>query len=224
MLIHVHGGGWVMGSKDKVARGSRKLALEGLVVVAPNYRLVRGPQTRWPACWEDMQAVLRWVQDNADRYQMDPSRVAAMGYSAGGHLASLLGTRAETRGKIRCVVDFFGPIDMRPEQSGRRGPNLLIGSGVTRDRKLFLDASPIHHVSAQTPPFLILHGDKDRMVPLTQSQRFLKVLRAHKVDAHLQVYPGIRHGFQRFNDDKSKAATRDAYRRALAFLKKHLGM
>ena len=147
-----------------------------------------------------------------------------MGYSAGGHLASLLGTRAETRGKIRCVVDFFGPIDMRPEQSGRRGPNLLIGSGVTRDRKLFLDASPIHHVSAETPPFLILHGDKDVVVPLAQSKRFFKVLRAHKVHAHLQVYPGIRHGFTRFDDDRSKAATRDAYRRALAFLRQYLEM
>lgn len=222
-LIHVHGGGWVVGDKSKLVSASRQLAQHGMVVFAPNYRLVRGLKTRWPACWQDMQAVLRWVQDNAAKYQVDPHRVAALGYSAGGHLVALLGTRPETRKQIRCVVDFFGPVDMRPEMPGGRGSGLLIGSSVIKDRKLFLAASPIHHVSAGTPPFLILHGDKDRVVPLAQSQRFLKVLLAHKVDAQLQVYPGMHHAFQRLSDARSRAASRDAYQRSIVFLGKYLG-
>ena len=107
---------------------------------------------------------------------------------------------------------------------GGRGPGLLIGSALIKDRKLFLDASPIHHVSAQTPPFLILHGDKDYGGAVSQSQRLLEVLRAHKVEARLHVYAGIRHGFQRFGDAKSRAAARDAYARGVALLKRHLRM
>lgn len=221
-VIHVHGGAWAVGDKEQLAHPSRLLAEMGFVVFTTNYRLVRGRQNRWPTCWNDTRMALEWVLEHAAKFEVDPGRIGALGYSAGGHLVALLGTRPETRRKIRAVVDFFGPADMRPDQPGHRGSWLLIGPKFNTPEQVYLDASPVVQASAEAPPFLILHGDKDRLVPVVQSQRLARVLREKGVDVTLKVYPGESHAFNRKKSGEQSPASADSWRRTFAFLQKHL--
>jgi len=221
-VIHIHGGGWMFGDKEKLGPASRRLAALGMVVYAINYRLVRGKTNRWPTCWNDTHRALRWIIDNAADQGVDTERIAAVGYSAGGHLAALLGTRAETRLLLRGVVDFFGPADMRPQMEGARGPFVLFGSRLSTPKEKYLEASPVTLVTDESPPFLILHGDRDRVVPLVQSRRLRNALRSKEVEVKLVVYKGERHAFNWPRGGEPSPAAKDSWRRTVAFLKRRL--
>ena len=221
-LLHIHGGAWVTGDKRDLVRPSWLLSDAGMVVFTLNYRLVRGTKNRWPTCYNDVRMALDWVLKRAETYRVDPDRIGVIGYSAGGHLAALLGTRAETRKHIRCVVDMFGPADLRPGQEGSRGSSLLVGSRLFTDDERYDDASPVVQVTAESPPFLILHGADDKLVPVVQSRRLYRALTDVGVPAELKVYPGAKHGFVRVKQGEANPAAADAWKRSVAFLKRHL--
>lgn len=223
-ILHIHGGGWTKGDKSMLAEASRRLAREeGYVVIAVNYRLakVRQGENLWPACWDDASLALAWVLAHAKELHIDPTRIAAAGYSAGGHLAALLGTRPETREKITCVVDFFGPANLRPE-GNQPGRKLLFGRGKRTDA-IYAEASPIDQVSKDAAPFIILHGESDRMVPITESRTLYRRLQEEGVEAEMYTYPKQKHAFNR-PDDKGIVTPEglDAMEKARTFLKKHL--
>ena len=223
-VLHIHGGGWTKGDKSMLTNASRRLAREqGYVVVAVNYRLAkfRSKKNVWPACWDDVRAALEWVEKHAEEYRVDPSRIAAVGYSAGGHLSALLGTRPETRDKIVCVVDFFGPADLRPPAK-QRGRKLLMGTS-KRDDAVYAAASPLLQAGPDSAPFLMLHGEDDRLVPIAQSEALCERLKEHGVAAELHTYPRQKHAFNRPDEDGTHSPEgQDAMERAYAFLAKHL--
>lgn len=208
-VLYVHGGGWSKGDKRDGAGAADIPALTdaGFLVVAVNYRLA--PQYRFPAMIEDVSCAVRHLRANATRYNLDPERIGAWGGSAGGHLVSLLGTAddgaftgtgayAEESGRIQAIADMFAPSDLTVDFEGGAGSHLGIEVFGTSDlgSEVLKQASPLSHVSPDDPPFLILQGEKDGLVPPSQSQALYDRLVAAGVPAELVMVRNAGHGFR----------------------------
>jgi acetyl esterase/lipase len=208
-VLVIHGGSWVGGSaaawrtdpSDIVIR----LAQNGLVVFAVDYRLARPDEPSWPTIVGDLREAVRWVRRHGGEFGVDPGRIAVLGISAGGHLAALLGTQSEERGpdgvssRVQAVVSFYGPSDLatliRVRRLSYEPVRTFIGDRRSRMASDLAEVSPISHVSDDDPPFLLLHGTDDRWVPLDQSVRMASALAIAEVPHRLIVVPGARHGF-----------------------------
>ena len=225
VVVWVHGGGWKNGSKLNCPL--IWLAAEGFAVASIDVRLLHAAQ--WPAQIDDPRAAIRWLRANAALHGLDPERIAVAGGSSGGHVAALVGTTSApgdetTSSRVQAVIDFYGPADLltmpantpSPERSDAElaksnGARLL--GGIVRDRPaLAKQASALYQVSADDPPFLILHGEQDAQVPLDQSQRLHAKLRQAGVSSELHVLPGAGHGGKDFDS----IATRQVIRTFLA--------
>jgi acetyl esterase/lipase len=207
-VLAIHGGGWRGGNKHHYGPIAARLVNHGYVVVAVDYALSSPAAPSWPANLEDLRAALRWLRENAAVYKVDPNRIAALGASAGGHLALLLamspgspspGAEARATDPVPVVIDFYGPTDLLAlaEGSSQALPALalFLGGGPDAVPDRYAAASPIRLVSPRTPPVLMIHGDDDHLVPLDQSQRLAAALSAAGVRNQLTVVPGARHGF-----------------------------
>lgn len=206
-LLYVHGGGWMSGDK-RSGEGSRDIAellARGYFIAAVNYRLA--PRYKFPAMIEDVKCAVRFLRANAGRYNINPDRIGAWGGSAGGHLVALLGTADETAGwdvgqyleqssRVQAVVDMFGPTDLTVLFEGAN-PALIQQVFGTSDRnsETLKRASPVNWVSSDDSPFLILHGERDPLVPVSQSQIFYEKLQAANVPATLVIVKNAGHGF-----------------------------
>lgn len=228
-VMWIHGGGWKSGSKENPP--FMWLAAEGYAIVSIDYRLSH--MGRWPAQIDDARAALRWLRTNAEKYHLDPHRIAVAGGSSGGSLAGLVGTlpapTSETvSSRVRAVIDFYGTSDQFTLPQNVPGPDKtdadlananaakLIG-GIVRDHpEMARQISVLHQVSRDDPPFLIFHGDKDPQVPLDQSQRLHAKLQETGVSSELHVLPGAGHGGKEFDAAEVHAAIR-------AFLQRTLG-
>jgi len=204
LIVWIHGGAWKYGSKEHCP--VLPWANKGYVIASINYRLSQ--DARFPAQIEDCKAAVYWLKANARSYKIDPGRVVAWGDSAGGHLASLLGTAGNVpeweegrrlgSSRVQVVIDWYGRADLRrvgtdPAMAASPVAMLLGGSG-EKIAKLARKASPIMHVSKDDPPFLIMHGDQDTTVPLQQSLSFADALRETGVAVRLVVLKGAGHG------------------------------
>lgn len=225
LVIYVHGGSWEGGSKDGNAAAS--IAAKGFAVASINYRLSN--HAVFPAQIEDCRAAVRFLRSNAKKYKLNSDRFGAVGLSAGGHLVSLLGTGCDVKeldgknGKqdvscaVQAVVDFYGPTDLAKLSPAfaKNNPVTRLLGGTTGDKKeLATLGNPITHISKKTPPFLIIHGDKDTLVPVSQSELLSEALKKEKVDSTLVVVPGAGHGRDCHTDETQKQWT--------AFFEKHL--
>jgi len=213
LIIWIHGGAWMGGSKDNPSPALRFIS-DGYAVAHVGYRLSQ--EAKFPAQIHDCKAAVRWLRANAAKYNLDPNKFAAWGASAGGHLVALLGLSAglkEMEGtvndltqssKVQAVVDWFGPTDFLhigdPESDLRHNApdspeSKLIGGAILEHKDLAAKASPIMYVSKEAPPFLIMHGDKDRTVPFNQSELLYSAL--SKAGAPVTFVPvkGAGHGF-----------------------------
>lgn len=219
VVMWIHGGGWKNGSKENCLL--TWLAAEGYAVASINYRLI--PWSRWPAQIDDCRAAVGWLQANAEKFGLDKDHIGAAGGSAGGHLAAVLGAGRE----VRATIDLYGPADLLTMPSSVPGPGktdadlakanaaVLLG-GIVRDRReLAKEASPYHLVTNLSAPFLILHGDKDPMVPLSQSERLAAKLRHLDVPWRLHVVKDAGHGGKVFDTPEVRGVIRE-------FLAKHL--
>lgn len=210
VVAYVHGGGWMLGSKV-MARGQvLSLVNSGrYAAVSIGYRL--SWQDTWPAQIQDVKAGIRWIRAHAREYGFDGNRICALGASAGGHLVAQLGVTngdAAAEGKlgpnlnqssrVQCVIDMFGPTDLRrPGVSAPGQPSsaeLLLGGSAADKPDLARDASPIVHVDAKDPPFLIIHGTKDPLVRYQDSVDLAAALRAAGVPVLFQTVEGGGHG------------------------------
>jgi acetyl esterase/lipase len=177
---------------------------------APSARVV------FPAQIEDCKAAVRWLRVYAGEYGIDPERIAAWGESSGGHLATLLGTTGgigvfdvgahlDVSSRVQAVVDFFGPTDFlqmdahRPadglvHDSPDSPESLLIGGPIQLRPDLVAAANPVTYVSGEAPPFLIVHGDDDRLVPYHQSVLLADALERAGVSVTFHPVAGGGHG------------------------------
>lgn len=212
LVVWIHGGAFRAGSKDQCP--ALWLLREGYAVASINYRLSQ--HAIFPAQIEDCKAAVRFLRANAPKYQLDPDRFGVWGASAGGHLAAMLGTTSDLRAfdrgahttvssRVHAVVDWFGPTDFTlmnkfPGAMDHDAPDSpesqLIGGPVQENRDKAQKANPVTYVTAEDPPFLIMHGDKDPLVPVNQSQLLEAALRKAGVPVVLHVIAGAGHGFQ----------------------------
>jgi len=200
LILYIHGGGWVIGSKFSSVRsvpGLRrligKLRRRGYLFVALDYRMIL--THAWPAPLQDIVAALAYLRANAALYNLDPSRVGLLGDSAGGHLAALVALNGMA-GEIGAVVDLFGPSDLSYLS---RIPGLapLLPHLLRSERRLTADllraASPISHISPESPPFLIVQGERDPLVPPAQARTLYRLLSEAGVAAHLIMVENATH-------------------------------
>jgi acetyl esterase/lipase len=206
---------------------------DGYAVASLNYRLSQ--HAPFPAQIEDCKAAVRWLRANAATYGLDPSRFASWGASAGGHLAAMLGTTGEVKvfdvgenlgqsGRVQAVVDYFGPTDFL-QMDAHRLPNgqihdpadspesQLIGGPIQQNKDKTTRANPVSYVTSDDPPFLIVHGDSDPLVPHHQSELLAAALEKAGVPVTLYTVKGGGHGG--FKDPAVPAMTKE-------FLAKHL--
>jgi acetyl esterase/lipase len=223
LLIHIHGGGWTTGDK-RGGDGFMKfdpLVNAGFSVASINYRLA--PDYKMADMIADVRCAVRSFRAHATEYNIDPDRIGVWGESAGAQLAALLGTMddgfsaydigeySEFSSRVQAVVDLFGPSDFISWYSDGShrglGPTTesIFGSDDIYD-PIYTDASPVTHISSDDPPFLILHGNADETVPLSQSQEFYTKLLAAGVDAQLVVVKGGNHGLM----EEAEVPSRDA--------------
>lgn len=199
-LLLIHGGGWTGGDKaGDIAPLLSPLAAAGFTCVSINYRLA--PQHRWPACRDDVLAAIRWMKAHAATFKGDGSRIALIGYSAGGHLASFAATVVDDSTRVQAVVglaaltDFEQELPKRGHVLGRAQQGLLNRPAelTPESRGLLRALSPVNHLRPGLPPFLLLHGDADQSVPFEQSVAFQSKLRALGVRCDLLRLAGAPH-------------------------------
>ncbi|CAN5817950.1 hypothetical protein BH09VER1_BH09VER1_34050 [soil metagenome] len=224
LVLWIHGGGWKTNNKSWVL--VPYLVAKGYAIASINYRY--STEAIFPAQIQDANAALNFVLHHAAEYGLDKNRIAVAGDSAGGHLALLLGLARDEGGfgadatiRPRAVIDFFGPTDFTAfSQPPPPGAEDVIGQllGATpHDRPdLAKAASPVTYVAAANPPVLILHGEKDTVVPLSQSRVLEDLLKKANIPAELVVVPGGGHEGPAFSNAK-------AQEKILRFLEQNLG-
>lgn len=208
-VVCIHGGGWRLGQRQQLSKLTELLASRGFVAVTVSYRLA--PKHRFPAQIEDCKAAVRWLRAHADKYRLKADRIGAVGFSAGGHLACLLGTTNGQAGfeghgghekqssRIQAVVSFFGPTDLSAKNWPKEVEGFFLvpflGGTLEEKADLYRKCSPIHYVSKEAPPFLFFHGDKDQLVNIDQSQKLSQKLQDAGVAAQLVTLTGAGHGW-----------------------------
>lgn len=202
VVLFIHGGGWAGGDKLSAVGPLVPLAASGEYFCATaNYRLTG--IAPWPAQLHDCKAAIRWLKANAGKYNIDPDKIGVWGHSAGGHLVSMLGVtgrRADLEGgsgspghssQVACVVDFAGPSDMvtfaTKMKAGTPHGSLakLFGEPADRWKEVARQASPVTYAAGDSPPFLIVHGTADNLVPLSQAEVLYEALKKAGADATL---------------------------------------
>jgi acetyl esterase/lipase len=226
VVLQVHGGGWTVGTKDTQGRPLMNLlARAGWVCVAANYRL--SPRSKWPDHLVDVKLALAWIREHIADYGGDPECVVVTGGSAGGHLAAMTALtandphyqpefeHADTR--VCAAVPMYGAYDLGEifggfeSALGRRIAgwvgSLVMGKPPSADPEAYAEASPMTHVRGGAPPFLIVHGTIDNLVPVDQARRFVSRLDAAGVDVTYVELPGAPHAFDVFHSTWEHAAT-----------------
>lgn len=205
-VILLHGGGWSRGDKSMLAEQAKALAREGFTAIVPEYRLTG--EARWPAQIHDVKRAIRWTRSQAAALGFDPERICLQGHSAGAHLALLAaGTPAEgefdppqadpgVSTAVAAVAAVYPPVLMyrgETRPSGGTPARALPGSDASDEVAAL--ASPISHVGPAFPPVMLLHGDGDKVVPVSASRRFEEAMRAAGASVDVHIFAGLPHGF-----------------------------
>ena len=224
VLLQIHGGAWMIGTKDTQGRPlMNALTNAGWVCVAINYRL--SPRAKWPDHLVDCKLALAWIREHIAEYGGDPSRVVVTGGSAGGHLSTLVGLTANdplfqpgfehVDTSVRACVPMYGAYDLEqifgayPSRIGRRVGSwmgsLVLGRGLD-DPGPYRAASPVYQVAAGAPPFMVVHGSIDNLVPVEQARRLVDELRAAGGEVAYVELEGAPHAFDVFHSTWADAA------------------
>jgi acetyl esterase/lipase len=223
LMIWVHGGAWSGGTQANPPM--MYLAQKGFAVASIQHRM--SGDAKWPAQSFDCKAAVRFLRANAGKYNIDPERFGIGGDSSGGHLASFVGTSGDVKemegdlgvtgvsSRVQAVVDLFGPTDftLMDEQNGGRGlqhntrnspESNLLGGPLLEMKEAAKTANPLTYIDKNDPPFLILHGDNDQLVPLEQSVILAKALIDAGVEVTMQTLRGAGHGTPHFYNAESQ--------------------
>jgi acetyl esterase/lipase len=243
VVVFLHGGGWRVGSRHSAGPMYRdasptpfeRLAHAGIAVASVDYRL--SGEATWPTQLHDAKAAVRWLRARSGELGIDAERVAAWGESAGGHLAELLGLTGDDAAlegdvgivgpssRVSAVVAWYAPSDVAavaadtgadPADPSTR-ESLFLGAPAPSVPDLAAQASPISHVAAGAPPFLLLHGAADRFIPAVQSRRLHGTLVSAGVEVEFETYDDAGHMWQ-----GSPGAARKALDRTTDYLRRQL--
>ncbi|HHT25631.1 MAG TPA: alpha/beta hydrolase [Firmicutes bacterium] len=196
-VILIHGGGWKYFNKSATSGYARFLASHGFAAVSVDYRLQT--EAKWPAQLDDLRTALLWITENNLKLNIDPHHIATLGDSAGGHLAAMLGlTCNDPQGpQIAAVIAYYGVYDMSAllsrDHLARENPiNQLLGDASDIEQTA-RDASPITHVHPGAPPFFLVHGTADSVVPVEQTKALAAALKDAGVPAQTLYVKGADH-------------------------------
>ena len=231
LMILIHGGAFREG--DKAEENAAQWITQGYAVASVNYRF--SGDAVFPAQIEDVKAAIRWLRANAKRHGYDPDRFGARGSSAGGYLVTMLGTTGgttkfdvgehlEVSSRVQAVADRYGPTDFLQMDAHRLpgGPvnntpdspaSELIGGNIADNRDKVARANPINYVTKECPPFIIIHGDSDPLVPHHQSELLAAALEEAGVPVTLHTVAGGGHGG--FDDPNAEIIVREFFARYL---------
>jgi acetyl esterase/lipase len=222
VIINIHGGGFKLGDKSMVDQTLGQRLLEaGYAIASIDYRL--SGEAPFPAAVLDAKAAVRFLRANAATYNLNPDKIAAFGQSAGGNLASMLGTsgdvaefddpslgNAEVSSRVQAVINWFGPTDFgqMDAQAKAQGcssgdqthnqadsfESLYLGAALPDAPALVQQANPITYISADDPPFLIQKGDQDCTVPVENTKMLADALQTAGLDVQYDLLKGVGHG------------------------------
>ena len=215
VLLEIHGGGWIFGSKNEQGIPMMlRMAAQGWVCVSANYRL--SPHATFPEHLVDVKRALAWIREHVAEYGGDPDFVVVTGQSAGGHLASLVALTAnrpelqpgfeDVDTSVRGCVSFYGVYDFLDRHDlwahgelARLLEEKVMKASIEEDPELYELASPMSQIHADAPPFLVIHGDRDTLVPVAEARRFCRDLRekGEAVVAYAEIR-GAQHAFEIF--------------------------
>ncbi|MDF1660794.1 MAG: alpha/beta hydrolase [Planctomycetota bacterium] len=222
-VVAIHGGSWRSGNKMMFLPLIARLAKLGYVAVTIEYRFA--PKYKFPAQIEDSKCAVRYLRANAKALKIDTKKIGAIGFSAGAHLALLLGTMNKADGlegkgghashssKVQTVVNYFGPTDVRTF-SGKIIEDFLGGSKKDKP-EVYKKATPLLYLDKSDAPVITLHGTKDPLVPYKQALDLDKALKKLGIANQLWTAKDEGHGWGGEKLEKSAQA-------AIAFLDKHL--
>lgn len=228
LVVYVHGGGWVggntrhSGALSDFPRAMARLASEGFVVASVEYRL--SGEAPFPAALQDVRAALRFLKSNAAKYHIDPGKVALWGGSAGGHLSALTALSCGDHGLdpaskdpppagsecVQGAVIWYGVFDFAPVAA--RGDASVAGFLACKDNcgDAIRRASPVTYLDAKDPPFLLIHGEQDRTVEVSQSRNFEAAARKLGVKVRSIYIPAVDHSFLGQSPEVTRRATLEA--------------
>jgi len=206
-IFVIHGGAWRAGDKAQHRDLLGRFARRGYVAISPQYRFC--PKDVFPAQVYDVKAAVRWLKAHAAEYRVDPDRIGAMGFSAGGHLALMLGLTdsddgfdketpaGEASTQVQAVVNYFGPTDLTAKDIPIISRPLLrdfLGGSAEEKPELALQASPLNYVSSDDPPVLTFQGTRDPLVPFSQALKLAEAITAAHGKGRVELLLGGGHG------------------------------
>lgn len=236
VVVLLHSGAWAINDKTEMANVAKVLTLSGYAAIPVNYRLARVYKNNFPAAVQDVRCAVQWIRANASQYQLKSDEIVAMGISAGGHLASMLGTSADEQdfNNVECIyqdqpatvsaaISISGPQDFTVEVTPTVEQFLImynfLGHAPQSNFWLQQQASPTHYVSQNTPPFLLIHGTNDTLVPASQSRVMRDKLQEYQRPVKLLEIFGKGH---EIIDILRQQPTSLEYCAVIPFLKEHL--
>jgi acetyl esterase/lipase len=231
VVLYIHGGDWMFGNRGHPP--VLFLVQQGFAVASIDYRLA--PQDRFPAQIRDCRDALLFLHLNAKRYGINSEHIGVIGESAGGHLAALLGTapnakefigtrRAPAQTQVQAVCAVSGPMDieylgemadMAEDVIGKHPIQQLLGGTIEQKRDLARLASPIRHISQNTPAFLLVFGDQDFVVPPLLSRNMYKALMEASVDVQAHEVKGMAHDMRKIWNDQTTSLISSFFRHQL---------
>ena len=233
LVVYIHGGGWRQGDRKKPTF-ILWLVERGYAVASLDYRLSQ--TATFPAQIHDCKGAVRWLRAHAAQYGYNAERIAAVGGSAGGYLALLLGVTGDSKelegdvggnptqsSRVQAVVDFYGPTDFvlrsgdQPQETEKKGGKVysLLGKAVQSDLELAKRASPAFHVTKDDAPLLMFHGTADKTVLMNQAERIRDAYTAAGLPVEFHVIEGGGHGGPAYDTPPCREPT-------LKFLEKEL--
>lgn len=227
-VLVIHGGAWRQGSKNAMRGALTEFARRGYVAVSPQYRFC--PKATFPAQVHDVKEAVRWLKTNAATYQVDAGHIGAMGFSAGGHLALMLGLTGPSDDlegdapgdapstRIQAVVNYFGPTDLAAADIPALTKDLIkdfLGDSAAARPEVAAKASPLTYVTRDDPPILTFQGTRDPLVPYTQAIKLTGALTEAGVPGRVELLMGAGHGWGGSELSRTEAET-------FAFFDRHL--
>lgn len=206
LIVWLHSGAWKTLDKSCIEQGAMDQVSRGYVLASVDYSL--SSEEKWPAQLEEVRAVMRWLASNAATYGIDPTATVVWGMSAGGHIASVVGTSADLDGgdrpyRIRAVVACCAPTDLGELSGGAyASAGQLLGYDPREDGEKQTPANPARYINPGDPPFYILHGGKDTVVPLSHAIRFRDELERAGIDVAFKEMDQYAHEDIRFNSEE----------------------
>ena len=199
-ILLLHGGGWQSGDRSQLRGYGVLLGRRGYMCIASEYRLTG--EALWPAQAEDVKCAIRYIRANAGELGIDPDRLVVSGNSAGGHLSLMAGANtsgafegeggnAGVSSAVSAVIAFYPPTGLDKREWG--GMPALFGKGAARE--VMSAASPLTYADTTFPPTLLIHGNKDELVPNSEVENMYDALNAAGVPVELHMFADQPHGF-----------------------------